>query len=54
MYVIGLSMGQDLVAIGSFFCVVDTICICVELNLKPWDKNPSECQAAPGLVCEGK
>lgn len=47
-------MRQDLIAIGSFFCVVDTICISVELNLKPRDKNPSECQAAPGSVCQEK
>ena len=54
MYVIRLPVRQDLIAIGSFFRVVDTICIGIELNLKPRDKNPSECQAAQGSVCEGK
>ena len=51
MYVIRLSVRQDLIAIGSFFRVVDTICISVEFNLKPRDKNPSECQATPASVC---
>ena len=47
-------MRQDFIAISSFFCVVNTICIGIELNLKPRNKNPSESQAAHGPVCERK
>ena len=51
MYVIMLSVRQDLIVIGSFFHVVDTICISIKFNLKSRDKNQSECQATLGSIC---
>lgn len=38
-------MGQDLVFICLFLCIVDTISPCIKLDLEPWDKKPSKREA---------